>query len=185
MFFYLSMLDTQEEKDKFTVLYQKYRYFCWYIANGVLKDAHLAEDAVQDTFLALTRHLDKVEPEDLIGTRKFLMTVVKSKAIDILRKEKRTEEIFAEELEYDIPDEKPDLLDTYISEENYHRLLSCVRKLDEMYRVVFEYKYVHQMSEKEIADLLGINTKTVGIRFLRARRKLQEMLQKEVTDDAR
>lgn len=185
MLFYLSMLDTQEEKDKFTQIYEQYQYFCWYIANGVLNDAHLAEDAVQETFLALTRHLGRVEEVDSAGTRKFLMTIAKSKAIDILRREKKAGEISSEELEYDIPDGKPDLLDRYISEENYNRLISCVLELDEMYRMVFEYRYVHQLSEKEIADLLGISTKAVGVRFLRARRKLQEMLQKEVAGDAR
>ena len=61
MLLYLSMLDTQEEKDKFTEIYQQYQHFCWYVANQLLGDAHLAEDAVQDAFLALTRHLDKIE----------------------------------------------------------------------------------------------------------------------------
>ena len=64
----------------------------------MLNDAHLAEDAVQETFLALTRHLGRVEEVDSAGTRKFLMTIAKSKAIDILRREKRAGEISSEEL---------------------------------------------------------------------------------------
>jgi len=185
MLFYLSMLDSQEEKDKFTEVYEYYRHFCWYVANGMLNDEHLAEDAVQETFLALTRHLSRVEDVESPRTRKFLMTIVKSKAIDILRKDKRNAWVSTEELEYDVPDEAADLLDAYISEENYNQLVSCILELEEKYRVVFEYKYVHQLSEKEIADILQISTKAVGVRFLRARRKLQEMLQKEVAGSAR
>lgn len=185
MLLYLSMLDTQEEKDKFTELYEHYQHFCWYVANGVLNDEQLAEDAVQETFLALTRHLEKVDQVESGRTRKFLMTIVKSKAIDILRKEKGETDLSSEELLYEIPDEKADLLDSYISMENYNRLISCVLELDEIYRVVFEYKYVHQLSEQEIADLLNVSTKVVGVRFHRARKKLQDMIQKEVAGNAR
>jgi len=183
MLLYLSMLDTQEEKDKFTEIYEHYQHFCWYVANQQLGDAHLAEDAVQETFLALTRHLDKVEEVDSLKTKKFLMTIVKSKAVDILRK-KREGDISTEELELDIPDKARDILDTYITKENYNHLISCVLELDEAYRVVFEYKYVHQMSDKEIARLLDISPKLVNVRFYRARKKLQEMLEKEVASRA-
>ena len=54
MLMYLSILDTQDEKDKFTEVYEQYQHFCWYVAFQLLGDDHLAEDAVQETFLALT-----------------------------------------------------------------------------------------------------------------------------------
>ncbi len=183
MLLYLSMLDTQEEKDKFTEIYEHYQHFCWYVANQQLGDAHLAEDAVQETFLALTRHLDKVEDVESPKTRKFLLTIVKSKAVDILRK-KQGGEVSTEELVLDIPDGSRDLLDQYITKENYNHLITCVLELPEAYRVVFECKYVHQMSDQEIAQLLEISPKLVNVRFYRARKKLQEMLEKEVAGRA-
>lgn len=183
MLLYLSMLDTQEEKDKFTEIYEQYQHFCWYVANQMLGDVHLAEDAVQETFLALTRHLDKIEESDSPKTKKFLLTIVKSKAVDILRK-KRGAEAYAEELDTELPDTSRDILDQYITKENYNHLISCVLELDEAYRVVFEYKYVHQLSDREIARLLDITPKLVNVRFYRARKKLQEMLEKEVAGHA-
>ena len=116
MLMYLSILDTQDEKEKFTEVYEQYQHFCWYVANQMLGDDHLAEDAVQETFLALTRHLDKIEVVESSKTRKFLMTIVKSKAIDILRKQKG--ELSMEELEYEIPTGEPDALSQYITREN-------------------------------------------------------------------
>ena len=183
MLLYLSMLDTQEEKDKFTLIYEQYQQFCWYVAYQLLGDAHLAEDAVQEAFLALTRHLDKVENVDSPRTKKFLMTIVKSKAIDILRKNKG-EVCPSEDMSLDIPDPSSDLLDQYITKENYDYLISCILELDEAYRVVFEYKYLHQMSDTEIAGLLNISPKLANVRFYRARKKLQEMLEKEVAGRA-
>ena len=183
MLLYLSMLDTQEEKDKFTEIYERYQHFCWYVANQQLGDAHLAEDAVQEAFLALTRHLDKVEDVDSPRTKKFLLTIVKSKAIDILRQRKGGE-LPAKEMETELPDSGRDLLDQYITKENYNHLISCILELDEAYRVVFECKYVHQMSDQEIAQLLNITPKLANVRFYRARKKLQEMLEKEVAGHA-
>lgn len=52
-------------------------------------------------------------------------------------------------------------------------------ELDDSYRVVFEYKYIYRMSDKEIGDILGISAKNVNVRCFRARKKLQEMLRKE------
>ena len=73
-----------------------------------------------------------------------------------------------------------DMLDQYLTKENYHRLVSCVLELDDTYRTVFEYKFMYQMSDAEIGDVLGISAKNVNIRYFRARKKLQDMIRKEV-----
>ena len=93
MFLFLALLDNPEEQEKFTEVYNQYRHFMWYVANQKLQDEHLAEDAVQEAFFALTRHLDQVEDVHSQRTRKFLATIVRSKAVDILRKRKPTEEL--------------------------------------------------------------------------------------------
>ena len=176
MVLFLALLDTQEEQEKFREIYENYRHFMWYIAQQKLKDTHLAEDAVQEAFLALTRHLDKVEDAHSPRTKKFLATIVRSKAIDLIRKNNPQEELTDE-----LPEGKEgrDILDQLLVKENYNRLISCVLELDDSYRVVFEYKYLYRMSDEEIADILGISAKNVNVRYFRARKKLQEMIRKE------
>ncbi len=177
MFFFLTLLDDPEEQQKFTEIYYQYRHFLWYVANQKLQDAHLAEDAVQETFLALTRHLDKVEEVQSDRTRNFLATIVRSKAVDILRKKMPETELLEA---YGEKQESGDMLDQYLTKENYHRLVSCVLELDDTYRTVFEYKFMYQMSDAEIGDVLGISAKNVNVRYFRARKKLQDMIRKEV-----
>lgn len=176
MILFLALLDSPEEQEKFTEIYEQYRHFMWYVANQKLQDTHLAEDAVQEAFFALTRHLDKVEDVHSPRTKKFLATIVKSKAVDILRKEKPVEE-----LTEDMAEVRPgaDVLETYLTKENYNYLVSCILELDESYRVIFEYKYIYRMTDAEIGDILGISTKNVSVRYFRARKKLQEMIRKE------
>ena len=175
MLLFLSMLDTAEEQHKFTLLYEKYRYLMWYVAKDILKDKDLAEDAVQEAFLTLTTHLDQVEEAGSPRTKRFLVTIAKSKAIDLLRKEKRAE--FTEyEDAFGQESGENDILDTYLQTESYERLVEAIRSLDENYRVVLECRYLHELSEKETAGVLGLTEKTVNVRTYRARNKLKEVL---------
>lgn len=47
----LMMVDTPEEKRKFVILYERYRYLMLKVAVDILHDYQLAEDAVQEAFV--------------------------------------------------------------------------------------------------------------------------------------
>ena len=51
MLIYLSLLDSEEEISKFELIYSTYKKQMYYTANNILKDSHLAEDAVHNAFL--------------------------------------------------------------------------------------------------------------------------------------
>jgi len=176
MLLYLSMIETEEEKCKFVEIYEKYQYFMWYVANSTLQDKHLAEDAVQEAFLALTKHLDKIEEVNSTKTKNFLATIVKSKAIDIIRKKRGPEEEFEDEI---LGEQKEDLLEELIQKEQHEKIVSAIYQLEPLYRVVFEYKYLHELSDKEIAGFLGVTPKVVNVRLYRGKQKLREILAKE------
>ena len=179
MLLFLTMLDSDEDRSKFVQLYHKYRYFLWYLARERLQDDHLAEDAVQETCLALTHHIDKVGCVESVATRNFLATIVKNKATDLWRKRQgiMEEEEASPKQEAEVSGE--DVLDQYLVKESYERILQAIQKLDEIYRVVFEFKYLHELSDREIADLLGVTPKVVNVRIFRARKKLQNLLREE------
>ena len=60
-----------------------------HIAFEVLKDDALAEDAVQDAFVKIIKHLDDLGEIKCHKTKSFIVIIVRNSAIDILRKEKR------------------------------------------------------------------------------------------------
>lgn len=110
-------------------------------------------------------------------TKKFLATIVKSKAIDIIRKKKG---VVAEEYnEAVLTETQVDILHEYIEKESHESLIKAISSLDDIYRNVFEYKYIHELSDREIADILGVTPKLVNVRIFRARKKLQQILQKK------
>lgn len=175
MLLFLCMLETEEDKNKFIQIYETYRGMMWYTANEILQDGHLAEDAVQEAFLTLTKYIHKVD-EPSPSTRRFLYTVTKSKAIDIYRARKGVTSVEIEEFETLELSDNTDILESYISEENYKHLVNCIRNLKEEYRVVFELKHIHELSDSEIAEILQITPKLANVRYYRARKKLQEMI---------
>lgn len=70
--FYISMLETEEQQDKFSYIYQNYVGFMYHVAKEVVKEHYLAEDVVHETFLQLIRIIDKVHIDDELTLRAFL-----------------------------------------------------------------------------------------------------------------
>lgn len=74
-------------------------------------------------------------------------------------------------------DWQEDPLEAWLVQENYRQILKAVGELEEIYRVVFEYKYLHELTDREIAEILKVSPKTVNVRIFRARKKLQKLLE--------
>ena len=56
---YLSMLETNEEKNQFEQLYIKYKQDMYAVAYGILKNKEDAEDAVHQSFLKIADTFSK------------------------------------------------------------------------------------------------------------------------------
>ncbi len=50
MLIYLSMIELEEDKNKFEQLYITYKQTMFYVANRILKDEYLSEDVVHQAF---------------------------------------------------------------------------------------------------------------------------------------
>ena len=57
---YLNLVDTPEEESKVEPLYDKYRNLMFFCGKQILKDDGLAEDAVQEALIKLTKYLKKL-----------------------------------------------------------------------------------------------------------------------------
>ena len=97
--FYISMLDTEEQQNKFTYIYQTYAGFMYHVAKEVVKEHYLAEDVAHETFLQLIRIIDEVHVDDEPTLRAFLRRVTHNKAVDCVRKLDKVRPTSDEELE--------------------------------------------------------------------------------------
>lgn len=166
---YLMMIEVEEDKRKFVILYEKYKYLMLKVACDVLGDNYLAEDAVHEAFIKVARNMDKIGDINGQTTKRYLITITKNTTIDIYRKRKNQmkREIYVDEL-----NEKEMPL-VYVETDMDNRILDIIKKLPVKYRDVFLLKYSSKMENKEIADLLKISEGTLRQRIARGKEMIQ------------
>lgn len=171
---YLSLLETQEDKDKFEYLYKRYAPLLKHVANQKLNDEQLSEDAVHNAFLNIIKNFCCIGDPTSHKTRHFLVIVTEHAAIDILRKNHRVPQVDYEEVESTLSITN-DMLDGIAVEE----LCRMIADLPEIYRAVLEFHTYYGMSEKQIANVMDISYDTARKRLERARTLLAAAIQKQ------
>lgn len=179
MFIYLSMIDSWEDKRKFEHIYIEYKQVMYYAANRILKDSHAAEDAVHQAFLRIIDHLEKIDENDGRKTKAFLVVISEHIAIDIYRKRKREKTLSFDEMEIYVTDNKA-IQDDYSDEVAF-----AISQLPVNYSTVLRLKFSQGYNDAEIAQLLHINEDNVRKRISRAKKKLSQILDMEVSNDER
>lgn len=173
MFFYLTLIDTEEEKRKFVYLYENYKQTMYYTAYQILHNVHAAEDAVHQAFLRVIDHLEQVDVKNEQKTKGFLVTITQHIAIDSYRRQKREHTAYDEE-QMEIP--VPDLAEIHTDAE---LIIQTILRLPSDDSIVLRLKYVHGYQGREIAQLLGISEEAVRKRISRAKKRLAKRLEDE------
>lgn len=172
--FYLSLLETQEERDKFEYLYNKYRSLLKHVAYELLHDPDMAEDAVQTAFLNIIRSVSDIDESDCQRAKRLLVIATENAAKDILRKNSHLTQVDYEQAAPSLAI-TPDMLDRVAVEE----LVTFIAALPEIYRIPLELKVFHGLNEKKIATMLNISYAAVRKRLERARNLLASVLKEE------
>lgn len=172
---YLTLIDTDAEKQKFIIFYEQYRKLMFYIAKEILKDNHLAEDAVQEAFLRIAKNFHKTGTVTSHETKAFAVIITRNVAIDIYSKEKKITKInqyLSESIETETDD--------FTEKTSYKKLLGYILELPEIYRDVLYLNLVYDYQFNEIANLLGISTENARKRAQRGKKILQEKINEEL-----
>ena len=180
---YQTMLSSESEKLTFAQIYEELRGDCYNVALAITKNKSMAEDAVHNAFMSVIRHKNEIFVLSASKRRAKVILIAKNKAIDILRFEKRrTHEPISEAK--GITDSS-DVSASVIRQEALSFLIDCISALPDKYKTIFELRYVHDMTNQEIAALAGITAKSVSTRISRAKIMLQEKLQEKYDSRAR
>lgn len=167
--FLLSTLESNEDKEIFTKIYEQYRPLMERTATRILKEPSDIEDAVQNAFVQIICHFDKIYEIPREELPFWIISIVKNEARVILRKNRRTVSLedwdgFAEHID-DIS--------------GYTDLVDLFTQLPKTYRSVLELKMLHGYTDKEIAKRVGISETAVSSRATRGRTLLREIVEKE------
>ncbi len=86
---FLSILENDDERRRFTNIYEQYHEKMEQVAIRILQEQHDAEDAVQNSFVQIIRHFEtvyKISCEELLF---WIISIVKNEAFMILRKRRQ------------------------------------------------------------------------------------------------
>jgi RNA polymerase sigma-70 factor, ECF subfamily len=160
-------------------LFIKYSKLMFYIADNILKDKHLAEDAVQKAFLKLEKSKINIDSLSSARTRSFMTIVIRNVSYDMFNTDKRNNLTYDDENIGQLPDENLQPLDIIVNREIITQVQSNLRKLDEKYGDVFLLRYFCEYSISEIAEFFEISEASVRVRLYRAKKSVIEQIKGE------
>jgi len=173
LLFLLSIIETQEDRDKFTLIYERYYKLLIDIALGILHNGEDAEDAVQQTFIKLIPNLGKIEDVSCRQTINYLVIMVRRVCFDLYNEQKKIVHIPYE----DLSENEMNCAENPLWEEmEYLELLDRVKALPDIYGDVLYLIYCENYTPKEVADTLGMTVKATQKRIERARQQLKALL---------
>jgi len=160
----------------------------WECANGVmyraaysiLRNRADAEDAVMDAMCKIVRNEENFAGLPEWDMRTLAVIYARNTAIDIYRKNRKRPYPMEELPETADFSASPENLVT--AEDSADRLLNLIREMPPSYRDVLLLRCRYGMSDREIANVLGVYSGTVRTRLSRARMWMKKKLAEKEGD---
>lgn len=170
---------TREAITKIESLYQKYNGLMYSTAFRILNNHHLAQDAVQMSFVKLLNNIRLINDIECNNTRALMVIICRNVSINLYNKRKRNNQITIEEIDEVIPDCTYSIDEHLIKNESLADLKEKIRLLYQPYADIIALRYFFDYSDKEIAKILDITEQNVRVRLHRAKTKLLSLLRGE------
>ena len=148
----------------FGELYEEYAGAVYSYLVFKLRDSQLAEDVLQDTFLAV--HQNNHSVQEISSPKAWILAIARNKMVDALRKRPPVENVPVDTLRDVGCEPASDLL-----------FSEALTQLDEVDRTIMYGLYAEGLTCQELAQILDIPEGTVKSKAHYARKKLQKWLQ--------
>ena len=168
----LVLLAARSEQSALAELYDRYGRTAYGLALRVVRDPALAEDVVQEAFLAVWRSAPTFVPERGKAST-WILTLVHRRAVDVVRREQRRR---ADSLE-----RAPEPVAEGVVEDAWLRLQrervqAALRRLPDAQREALELAYYGGFSQSELAERLGQPLGTIKSRMFAGLSRMRELL---------
>lgn len=151
----------------------------WNYAYVLTKDAHMADDVAQETFIKAYRRFQTYRGQGTI--KSWLLTIARNTAFTYMRRsfvrrvllfDSRTAEQASKLARQAAPSAEAEA----IGKETEHELWNTVLALPTKFRDPLILRYHHHLSIEEAAAVLGVSEGTVKSRIHRARQKAMKLM---------
>lgn len=167
---YLSLIDSEGDREKFTELYNTYKDLLYWIALRKTNSIEDSEECVQETFFYVAKHFEKIGDVKSKRTKGYLSAIVTGFAIDIYNDSKKVNVVSLDgeqtvDIEYYEDFEKTELLTAFDN------------VLDEESKIYFYLKYIYKYKSSEIAQIYKVKDSYIRKKLQYAKEKLRKHLE--------
>lgn len=165
MLIYLQVIETPEDEDKFTAIYEAYHDLLFYIAFERMNHIEDAEDAVHHVFMKIAENIKNIESVSP-KTKMYVVTMIDNRVTDVFRvRGRHPVDPYNDELKYSF----------VVEMEGEDLLTQCIMELPEQQRMVVWLKYKQGYNLKEISKMLSISLPWAQKIDQRAKKRLEEL----------
>jgi RNA polymerase sigma factor (sigma-70 family) len=160
------------DDEAFGALYDRFSRIAYGLALRILRDRALAEDAVQDGFLAIWRSAPSFSAERSKPST-WMLTLVHRRAVDLVRREERRRTEPMDDVEHPAGG----ATDAEAALRSQRRLVQeALRSLPDEQREALELAYYGGFSQSELAERLGQPLGTIKSRMFTGLARLRDLL---------
>lgn len=181
--FYLTLIDEENNKDKFEKIYRAYRKQMAAVAMAIVHSEADAEDVVHEVFVNVaTKHMNTVNRiTDEVDLRNYMLKATKNTALNWNDKRKRLvyadSELDEKAIVLDLSDDK--FVEYLCKKIEYNRVLEAIKALEPKYRDVLYHHFVMEVSVPELAKYLNQSLSATKKQLVRGKKKLLLLLEEE------
>ena len=169
-----------QRQDYFSMLYRKYADKVYRKCITLLKDQGMAEDATQEIFVKIMLSLANFNEKAQFST--WVYSITYNFCIDIIRKQKKTKNLFVDDIER-APDVADEIPDEFLRSMEVKRLRIVLDTIPTDDHAILLMKYQDDMSIKDIAEGMGKTESAIKMKIKRAKEKAQFVYKEKFKDD--
>ncbi len=166
-----------DERNFMIMVYEEYHHVMFATGYSILHNKELAEDVVSAVLVKLIEKIKTVMKIDPRALRSYIVSATKNTALNLSEqkaRELRTQTVFADETENEV--QASDNVEYVILRtetiQGMADALECLRPRD---REILRMKYYDEMTDQEIAEVIGTKSSTVRMSLTRARNRLMQI----------
>ncbi|MGN6418275.1 MAG: RNA polymerase sigma-70 factor [Pseudobacter sp.] len=170
----LNRIQNHNDQKAFKELYQLLFFKLYQFAFSYTKSKESAEELVNDVFLNIWQKRDSLDSIQNINL--YLYVSVKNASLNYLRRNNLPVPVSVDDLHADHFQITADPESTLINRELQTQIAFAIEQLPSRCKLIFKLVKQDGLSYKEVADILGISTKTVDAQLCLALKKLALLL---------
>lgn len=170
----ISLCRQKDQKAQFEV-YNRYCKAMYNVAFRIVKDAHYAEDVMQEGFLKAFTKIDDYRQEVAFGA--WLKRIIINYSIDFYKKQNTFRPDDIEKVMYKVEDNSAHETEPNFTNLKAAQVLQAIDKLKDNYRMALTLFYIEGYDQEEITEILNISYANCRTTISRAKESLRKQLQ--------